>query len=383
MKFQYVFRSHGSDIELAESDLCLPFKISPTKVHPFLTLRDYFDAIRSFLVERMSDRLKWTLGEALGSTISVGDMNRLLIRSEKHGAFNHVASIEFITNKGTAKFALATFLSSSERWFRSESANLERLQLVTSPYQFTPRLYLKGQYEITRNGQAETLFFLMSQWLEGFYEWHLHRDLKKNECDVVIWDHDRGRRLASREEVQEIFYKIGFILATCYDPEEYRRVGLWSNAAGDFVVGRRGSVTDILLTTVRDYSPVLDAQQVKPGQSLMPMTFFFLETLTLIRLDREEGIGDLLWCEDWCLDWAVKGIFDAFEEKARQAKLPAAMPSEFITVLKSFTPEEIKTLLQYTVTRLGNTNPELYKYVATRLGKYADELYNTIQRSPI
>ncbi len=379
MRLQYLFRSPGSDIELGDSQLHLPFKITPTQSHPFLILRDYFEAIKSFILGDARKAFERILEEVLGSPVSLNDVDMLLIRSEKHGAFHHVASIEFIMNKAAAKFALATFLSSNEHWFRNECANLEEIQLLTKPYQFTPRLYLKGRHEIARRGQAETLFFMVSQWLEGYHEWHLYRRSNEKGSNITVWDDDQGHRPVSRQEAREIFYEIGFILTYCYDFAEHRRVGRWSNAAGDFVVGSKAGSTEVMLTTVRDYAPVVDIESLKSNQPLMPLTFFFFETLTLARLDRHEGVGNLLWCEDWCIFPVIKGIFDALEEKASQGKLPPTMPSEFLLLLKSFTPEEIETLLQYTLTQLGNTNPQLPGYLTLRLAQHAQELYDTIQ----
>ena len=46
MIIEYLFSSPEGDISLAPEDLARPFLITPSEHHPFLTLGDYFEAIR-------------------------------------------------------------------------------------------------------------------------------------------------------------------------------------------------------------------------------------------------------------------------------------------------------------------------------------------------
>ena len=50
MKIRYLFSASKGDIPLEPEELALPFKITPTQEHPFLTLKDYFDATGQFIL---------------------------------------------------------------------------------------------------------------------------------------------------------------------------------------------------------------------------------------------------------------------------------------------------------------------------------------------
>ena len=84
MIIKYLFSSFDGDIEIDPHVLDLPFKLSIERQHDWLRLRDYFDVICSFVLKNIPKR----------------DTRKLLIRSEKHGAYYHVASAEFIFDKG-------------------------------------------------------------------------------------------------------------------------------------------------------------------------------------------------------------------------------------------------------------------------------------------
>jgi hypothetical protein len=55
MMVEYRFASQGGDLPVDSQTLDRPFLLSPTESHPFLTLRDYFDAIRQFVLQRLTN----------------------------------------------------------------------------------------------------------------------------------------------------------------------------------------------------------------------------------------------------------------------------------------------------------------------------------------
>lgn len=380
MIVQYIVQAPGHDILLTKEDLSLPFKITPAQDHPFLKLGDYFGSIRSFVLEEKRDSFLSILSDLLGSDISGNNIEKVLIRSEKHGAFHHVASIELLTGLGSVKFALATFLSSNKEWFEREAHNLNELGNKAGPLHFLPKVYLCGHHTVVKNHQIETLFFILMEWLHGFHEWHLSPDPKAEEDRIVIWDQDQGHRRATGVEAQEIFRLVPYILTICFDTEDYRRIYLWQNAAGDFVVRTSATSTEVMLTTVRDYSQILTSNQCARLQPLMAMTFFFLELVTLIRLDREEGVGNLIWCGDWCLEPALNGFFEALQEKVFRKELPCEAYPEFLALLKSFTPQEFSGLLEHTISSLQHIDPNEVNCLTSKISQHAEELHHVIQK---
>jgi len=383
MKTSYMIRASGQDILLNTHDLALPFKTAPHQTHPFLKLGDYFNNIKVFLLKDKLDELIYTSGSILGSEISPGHIQDVGIRSEKHGAFYHVASVEIITSKGRIRFALATFLSNNEDWFNREVKNLSKLAALVKPFEFFPTIYFKGRRTIKKSDHSETFYFLLTQWLEGFCEWHLHPDPRSGKCRILIWDQEDGNRFISSKQAQALFYNIAFILTLCYDPVSFSRINLWQNAAGDFVLRTEDSLPKVMLTSVRDYSPIVQKDPGRQDQLWMALTFFFLELLTLIRTDRKDGMGDILWCEDWCFPPAISGFFDALKVNVKWRGLSYEVPFQFLEFLRTFKPQEIGTLLQYTISCIEKMDPFLSQFVGSRVATHANELSLAIQRYQI
>ena len=121
MHFQFVLSGPHGDIELSPEDLDQPFLISPEEQHPFLTLADYFGALQKFVLYADGSALCSALQkQGLQADIKLSDIFKVIIRSEKHGAFYHIASVEIIgtgenVTFANSKFAITTALSESAR----------------------------------------------------------------------------------------------------------------------------------------------------------------------------------------------------------------------------------------------------------------------------
>ncbi len=383
MIIDYLIRASGKDLPLDKEALTLPFRITPTQSHPFLLLGDYFQSIEAFILENI-DLLLEIAGKLCDTTITRTDIEKIMIRAQKHGAFHHVAEIELASRNGRAKFALAAFLSSNRRWFDREYRNLKLLEKRAKQLQLLPELYFRGQHTIKRaGGGTETFLFLAMEWLEGFHEWHFREHAAAPEDSIVIWDQDCGHRLAHREQAQEIFRQVGFILTIFYDPENFFRVARWQHAAGDFVVNTDHGHTKLKLTTVRHYGPIVDLEVDNVPDPLMPLTFFFLELATLARLDRQEGVGKCLWCGNWCLQPLATGIFEALQLKAEHGEFLHRRPLEFLALLKSFSLGELSALLEYTISSLDYLDSETVGLLSTNWRENAKDLWQVIQRFQI
>jgi len=94
MIVKHLFSSPKGDIPIGPDELVIPFKVSPSKDHPYLTLGGYFEAIKDFIMRDNGNALTAALTEMLNRCIGLDTIDEILIRSEKHGALYHVASIE-------------------------------------------------------------------------------------------------------------------------------------------------------------------------------------------------------------------------------------------------------------------------------------------------
>ncbi|MBU1904993.1 MAG: hypothetical protein KJ573_15555, partial [Proteobacteria bacterium] len=91
MTIEYLFSAPKEDIPAGLDELSLPFKITPSEQHPFLTLGDYFEAIKRFILIDQGKPLVRILKESFSNRIDFNTIERILIRSEKHGVLYHLA----------------------------------------------------------------------------------------------------------------------------------------------------------------------------------------------------------------------------------------------------------------------------------------------------
>jgi hypothetical protein len=225
MIIKYLFSSPEGDIPLRPQDLARPFLITPSERHPFLTLGDYFEAIREFILEDQGNPLAHILSERLNIRTGPDNIRKFLVRSEKHGALYHLASVEIFVDDKQTKFAVSTAISGKgKEWLTHE---YEMLSLLNSSLKlpYLPNVYLKGEVKCEAgNRKHETLSMLLSEWFEDYHEWHLSIDESDNDQKLCIWDFPNGNRYASKEEAFEIFRQASKILTLYYDTRDFNQI---------------------------------------------------------------------------------------------------------------------------------------------------------------
>ena len=259
MLIDYRFSSPEGDILLEPEDLARPFLLSPSEPHPFLTIRDYFEAIQTFLLRDEGMCLMNILKtKGIGQDGRAG-IQRIGIRSEKHGVLYHVASIEIPFHDTTIRLAVSTAVSE-----QGKACLANEYDMLTFFYQSLRRSYLPEVYEKgdvvcqDRHHHREIMTLMLSEWFEGFHEWHFSMD-ERNRCQkVCVWDLEKGHRYASDNEMFDLFRQASKILTLCYDTRTFKQVYPWHHAAGDFVVKTGGEGTRVKLTTIRDYRSIID-----------------------------------------------------------------------------------------------------------------------------
>jgi hypothetical protein len=133
MHFQFLLSGPHGDIELYPEALDQPFLLSPGEQHPFLTLADYFGALQEFIMLNEGSLLCATLKkQGWFANLKPVDISEIIIRSEKHGAYYHIASAEIIGPGVKSKFAVTTAVS--------ESASLPALRRIICRNYFTEGL---------------------------------------------------------------------------------------------------------------------------------------------------------------------------------------------------------------------------------------------------
>jgi len=160
MHFQFLLSDPHGDIELSPEDLDQPFLISPEEQHPFLTLADYFGALQNFILFNNGNALCSALKkQGLQADLTLPDISGVIIRSEKHGAFYHIASVEIIgtgenVTFANSKFAITTALSESARTSLDEEYFIfQQLSEITPD--FIPKMYCKESISWTTDFGSE------------------------------------------------------------------------------------------------------------------------------------------------------------------------------------------------------------------------------------
>ncbi len=380
MKINYLFSSPDGDIALTPEDLARPFLITPTESHPFLTLGDYFGSIEAFLLKDPTKPLYSILKERFDKQTEINRIQEILIRSEKHGALYHPASIEVLVEGKQLKIAVSTAVSEKGKvWLAREYNILTQLKNAYNlPY--LPKVYLQGEVEckVGENKHA-TLVMLMADWFEGYHEWHLSVDKTDDTQKICIWDLNNGNRYASKNEAFEIFRQASKILTLYYDTNTFNQIYPWHHAAGDFIVGTRNGSIDVKLTTARRYESIMDSFSDDSVNPIIAMIYFFLNLTVRIQIDKLDGVGKTVWAGDFSAGAATAGFFEALMIMETEGRYDLGKVEDLLSLFQSFNEEELEELFQSLITLYHEDDPEDLAVIRENLGTHINLLYQTLR----
>ena len=388
MIIEYLFSSPEGDISLGPvedpvlggEDLTRPFLITPSEPHPFLTLRDYFEAIKEFLLKDQGEPLVRVLEERLNKEIGLDSIHEILIRSEKHGALYHLASVEIFVDKKQTKFAVSTaFSERGKEWITNE---YEVLNLLNSSFKlpYLPNVHLKGEMKCQAgNGKHETVSMLLSEWFEEYHEWHLSIDENNNDQKLFIWDFQNGNRYASKEEAFEIFRQASKILTLYYDTKNFNQIYPWHHAAGDFIVKTGDRSIDVRLTTVREYQSIMNYLSEETVNPMIAIVYFFLNLTIRMRLDKLDGLGETVCAGDFSVNATTEGFFDAIRIMESEGRYHLGRPKDLLSLLKSFGEEEIRGLFHPLVDWYREGDTSEFRVIQANLRSHVNLLYHALQ----
>lgn len=381
MIIDYLFSSPKGDIALVPEDLARPFLISPSESHPFLTLGDYFEAIKKFVLKDEGNFLIPILRAGAIGEKSLDTIRRIRIRSEKHGVLYHVASVEIFVGERPIRLAVSTAVSTEAKsCLTNEYRILKSLQRSLSP-SYLPKVYEKGEVICPGGNQPyETLTLILSEWLEDCHEWHFSTDAADNRQKICIWDLEKGRRYASEEEAFEIFRQASRILTLYYDPHTFKQIHPWHHAAGDFVVKTGYDGIHVKLTTARGYRSIMDSLSKDDVRPMIARVYFFLNMTVRMRLDRLNGVGDTVWAGDFSVQATTDGFFDALRILAEKGRMTPAEIRELLSLLQSLNAEEFESLFKPLLAFYLEESPTELHVIHAHLKGHIRSLCQTLQR---
>ncbi len=376
MIVKYLASAPKGDIPLGPGELATPFKLTPSDNHAFLTLGDYFKAINDLVLRHLE---RCAIPPFKDQGITPDRIREVLIRTEKHGAFYHLASVEIRFDTKSIKLAVSTAVSEEGKALLGTEFDTLGILERDLGLPYLPRSYLKDEMEYHAGTKRESFLMLLSEWFEGYHEWHLSLDKEAGAQRVCIWDAEKGYRFASREEGLDIYRQSSKILTLFYNTRDFRQIYPWHHAAGDFVVGERDGSLDVKLTTARNYQAVMISS---PGESLNPMialVYFFLGLTVKMRLDKLDGVGKTVWAGDYAVAGTIQGFLEAIRAMEINGRYGLGRAEDFMSLLKGFDRRELKGLVISMLEFYRQEDPADVPVIQANLEAHVDATRQVIQ----
>ena len=379
MVIKYFFSAPKGDIPVCPDDLQRPFLISPGESHPFLTLGKYFEAIKDFILRDHGRPLTAVLCEQLRTDIGPDSINKILIRTEKHGALYHLASVEVFSAGLFLKLCVSTAVSKNGKaWLRHEFDLLKFLKSTfTLPY--LPMPYFEGDAKFYSDQGNESMSMFLTEWFENYHEWHLSMDEKGEKQGICIWDLRKGHWFASNKEAFEIFRQASKILTLYYDIRNFNQIYPWHHAAGDFIVRNKDGVVDVKLTTARKYEPIMLFSPEDTIDPVVALTYFFLNLSIRMRLDRLDGVAARAWACGFSVNALILGFFEGLRIMEAEGRYGLGQVRDLLSLFKGFDQEELAGLFYPLLDMYAKEDPGDFSVIQANLGSHAQELYEVIQ----
>ena len=346
-----------------------------------VTHGQYFSTVRTFLEQDGGEMFAGVLAQHLHQTVLPEDIGPIKIHLEKHGEFYHPARILADVRGHQVSFVLNVAVSDTgKKHINGEFQNLKRLNAEFSE-SFIPRVYSLGK-AVAADGPEFYMF--LAQWFEDYHEFHLSRQSCGNQRRVCVWDEQKGRYTLSAEQSLRLYRLAAGIMTAYYNVSSYEHISPWHHAAGDFIVRLDQDDIDLKLITVRGYVPLFQpstdnaAGARNAEQILQALLIFFLKLSIRMRLDRIDGVGDLVFLEPGVVNATVAGVFDALAQKPADPLLPEAVDTCFKYYLSICSRRDLFELAESILATLPVAAPE-FALIKQHLAEHVQLLFDSIQ----
>ncbi len=343
---------------------------------------DYFDAVRNFLKQDEFKIFSGVLARRLQQAIQPGDIREIRIYLEKHGEFYHPARIETDVAEHTIDFVLNVAISNTgKNHIKREFYNLKRLN-AESVDSFLPQVYTLGEVS---TGRGRLFGMFLGEWFKDCHEFHISRDPSDNQAKVCVWDEKIGHYYLSCRQTLLLYKQAARIMTAYYNVSTSEHISPWTHAAGDFIVKNDETNFDLKLITVRGYIPLFQGSGSqtpdveKAEQILQALLIFFLKLSLRMRLDRIDGIGDLVWLDPEIVQCTVQGVFEALGQKTADPNLPDAVDTCFKYYLSLCSREDLFELSRSLLQNFGAASPEIQimnQHLAEHVGLLIESIRN-------
>ncbi len=340
------------------------------------TYGDYFIAARAFLEQSaflFPNRCDTGRSKPAQSP---DDVEQIVICLKKHGELYHPARIEVTRSGQQNAYALNLAVSpTGNKWARRECRIMEELGTVYAPA-YIPRVYDAGA---STGGSGKAVFMFLGDWFDGYHEFHLSVRSSSDPLTIRLWDAQRRPNVLSSKQTLALYRAIARVLLYYYDVETTRQIFPWHHAAGDFVTRVQGDRVGVKLITTRGYPPLIsDFNHHKEAHRVLDaMLVFMLSVSIRMRLDRLDGVGDMMWAGDIAVTGVVDGFFKGMEKKPAPRFFPAPLADCFEAYLAGYQKSDLYELLQSITDRYPLNTPE-FRLAKTNLKSHAEALFQAV-----
>jgi hypothetical protein len=349
----------------------------------FINHGDYFTAARDFLEREGCKSITQSVSQHLHRNITPDEIEEIRIFLDKHGEFYHPAKIEAVLQAVKIPFVLNVAVSDVGKQCAQREFRLLKKLNADYPDSFVPKVYAQGTV-FTKMDQVETKVFL-GEWFEGFNEFHTSLDPDDKKYKIMLWDHEHGNFFLTDHQATELYRLATKILTYYYNIETFEQIFSWHHAAGDFVLKCQEDDIELKLITVRQYRSMYEhnigSEYKNPDAELIleALLVFFLNTAIKMRIDRLDGVGDIVWSNDVAPKGILKGFFEGLALKPETSVFAKPLDHCFLQHLLSCSRTDFFDL-NYAIAHTYPSQAPEKSVIRQHLERHVEDLYNAIRQ---
>ncbi len=342
---------------------------------------NYFTAVRNFLEQDRSEIITRAVSQQIHREVTSQEIEEIRIFLEKHGEFYHPARIETMVHGTAIPFVLNVAISNAGKNCVQREYGLLKQLNDDFPFSFLPKVYGQGRVSIT----GDEIGMFLGEWFQGYNEFHISFDPADEKYKIVVWDHEHGNYFLTDDQAINLYRHAARILTGYYNVKTFEQILSWHHAAGDFVLKCQNNRIDLKLITIRQYRPLFEndigSEDENPNAELIleALLVFFLNLAIRMRLDRMDGVGEIVWSDDIAVEGTLKGFFEGLALKPPIVSIPGPLIDCFRNHLLSCSQSDLFGLSQAMVDAYNPQSPEI-PVIKKNLKRHVKILFNAIKQ---
>lgn len=341
---------------------------------------DYFTAARYFLEQDGYEKVTRAVSKYMHREATSQEIQEIRIILEKHGEFYHPALIETLLHGMDIAFVLNVAISDpGKNCIQREYCLLKQLS-ENFPFSFLPKVFDQGCISVAGN----EIGMFLGEWFKGYNEFHISLDPTDGKHKISVWDHEHGNYFLTDDQATNVYRHAASILTRYYNVKTFEHIFSWHHAAGDFVLKCENNRIDLKLITVRQYRPLfetnIESEDENPDAEriLEALLVFFLNLAIRMRLDRLDGVGEIVWSDDVAIKGTINGFLEGLTLKPPLGGCDKPLVSCFRHHLLSCSRAELLDLNRSIVQSYHSQAPEV-PVIKQHLTQHVVDLYHAIQ----